>query len=223
MGDHLHRQLVPRNAHIHEAILVVPAMDVGHGLRGYAPTAAGDDHTSLPEHSARAIVHLLQVPVARNVEVHTVTLDQRRPDVHVVVGRKVGDDDLPISRGPVKDRLQPVHLRLPESLKPAMARIHRLRPLDAATSVRRVVPLAADVVILVGTRWMCIVDIGVKEEEVDRAVGIPHRLAPELGRGKPAAAGAPGVADGVVPSGSEHPAAIVVVAQNAKPWQTTDV
>mmetsp|Transcript_47375 Transcript_47375/g.119367 ORF Transcript_47375/g.119367 Transcript_47375/m.119367 type:complete len:254 (-) Transcript_47375:1369-2130(-) len=94
---------------------------------------------------------------------------------------------------------------------------HIFRTLLPAALVLLHVLQAADVMLGVRVRLVRLESVGVDKPVVDGEARVVHLGAPELPGHDPAASGAPGVGDDLVPALVEHVAAVVVVAQDAQP------
>mmetsp|Transcript_7831 Transcript_7831/g.21014 ORF Transcript_7831/g.21014 Transcript_7831/m.21014 type:complete len:340 (+) Transcript_7831:1085-2104(+) len=165
----------------------------------------------------------MQVP--GHEEVDAVIEGEVAEQLPVVRGREVGDDDLPVGRGVGQVQLEPLHLLLPEGLKPAVAVINVGRTTFAGavgTGFLRVVRVAAYVVGHVLERFVCIVHVRVQEKIVDGKSLVVDSAPPILGGCEPPLRPVlrrllPRVHDRLVPAVAVQVAAVVVVPEDAEP------
>mmetsp|Transcript_70786 Transcript_70786/g.207662 ORF Transcript_70786/g.207662 Transcript_70786/m.207662 type:complete len:683 (+) Transcript_70786:137-2185(+) len=208
----------PAELQLDEAVLVVLAVVARRGLRGDAATAAGDNPRCGVELVAvLTVVDLEVVLVPADEHVDAVPVGHLRPDPDAPEGREVRHDDLPVRRGVPQGLVQPRPLPLPEGGEPARARAEVDGALGPAAGLLGVVLVVADVVGRVGLRRPGVKVVGVHEEVLHREVLVVGLGLPVLRGRQPAAALAPRVGDGLVPAPVEHPAAVVVVPEDAEP------
>mmetsp|Transcript_41255 Transcript_41255/g.105056 ORF Transcript_41255/g.105056 Transcript_41255/m.105056 type:complete len:332 (-) Transcript_41255:70-1065(-) len=202
---------------MHKTVLVVFAEHIWNSLRCNPTAAAGDDDRSPSKYFRRP--KLLRVLVAGNKEVDTVALGQAIPLVAAPDRRHVRDDNLPSCSGVVQFFLHPQTLLIPDVGKPLGTIPHGSRPGGHACGIRAAVQQATDIVAGGLVWWKCLEHIGIHEKVLHAEVRVVDPLH-VVQRGCHPPIRAPRVADVLLPLGSEHVAAPIVVAKYTQPSLT---
>mmetsp|Transcript_15491 Transcript_15491/g.36668 ORF Transcript_15491/g.36668 Transcript_15491/m.36668 type:complete len:283 (-) Transcript_15491:617-1465(-) len=152
-------------------------------------------------------------------QVKPVLLVQLLVPLGLMPAVEVRGNDLPVCRGPGQLLFDPLLLILPDAPHPAEAVLEIGRPSRGITAcIRRVVLLAANVVLGIRVHWLHVHGVAVDHQEfcAEVLVWILHTLHPVKARHSPAIAG-PGISDLLVPCLVELKAAPVVIPQHTQP------
>mmetsp|Transcript_133054 Transcript_133054/g.332099 ORF Transcript_133054/g.332099 Transcript_133054/m.332099 type:complete len:280 (-) Transcript_133054:594-1433(-) len=220
--DSLDIDLVLREHQVKEAILVIIPIRARYSLTGNAATTTRDNERCWCQKVTFSVgvPDLLVVPMPCDDQVNTVLLHEVLPTFPSRIWWDVGHDDLPLGLCLRQVVLYPISLLRPQPRKPKWALIQAVRALGAAIGIRKVVLPPTNVVSHEHVWCPGSEDIGIKKIVIDREVGVPHPGLPILSWSHPAVRAAvlvasPSVTDNLVPAGSEHVTAVVVVAQYA--------
>mmetsp|Transcript_56942 Transcript_56942/g.90196 ORF Transcript_56942/g.90196 Transcript_56942/m.90196 type:complete len:323 (-) Transcript_56942:585-1553(-) len=247
MGDGRDLNLVQGHAHVHEAVGIILTTAGRQHVRGHTAAAAGDDPGGALQVSAcklPLVVDLLFVLVARDNEVNAGLPGNVRPMQNTltaaggVTGRMMHDHDLPVGLRLLHRVNEPLLLVGPEFLKPTHTVLRRHGPRRTAAGaigavlhgvlvqlamLSRIALGRTQVVSGIHIRAEAVEDVGIQEVEVHAERLELHKTAPVLRRHDPATIGFVGVEDLLVPALDVADASIVVISQDAPPFDTAKV